>query len=129
MQWFCIFRSELNILPKEHRGAHLCLLSESCSGSAFDRWAKNYARSPSSFFPIRGKTFVTRKQSRLVLPKRGKMGSGVVLCVRNPDKWSVRPENKLHGDRMGPSESSYSVLEEQELNETAQRVQYRSTKL
>ena len=57
---------------------------------------------------FRRKERENRKRSSVVV---------LLLWVRNPDKWFVRPENKLHGDRVGPSESSDSVLEEQELNE------------
>ena len=122
-QRLCIFLSQLNILPKAS-----CLLAEPISVfsvshaaiHALERrirqvvwWAKNYARSPPSPLSLsRGKTCY-EKAIGLCAPerKRGKIGSevssSVVLCVRNPDKWSarppvrpsVRPENKLHGDR------------------------------
>ena len=51
---------------------------------------------PLSHFPHAGKNFCCEKAIGLCAPSGRKWEAVLPLCVRNPDKWCVRPENKLH---------------------------------
>ena len=112
----CLQRALLTELITEFSASHACV--QTGGEEVHSTGGRKIMLPPLRFptFPMREKLLL-RESNRALCSVRTKMGS-MLLCVRNPDKWCVRPENKLHmaTDRMGPSRSSHGAPWEEEWN-------------